>query len=154
MNGGPGLAPIRKTVMIDCPVAEAFRVFTTEAISWWPIHSHSIHGSSVTDVVFEPREGGAVYELASDGRTARWATVVAWEPPTRIVLAWQVNPSSPVTEVEIRFGADGDRTRLELEHRGWEADQDEGHSSYQSGWDLVLGRFADRVRRPVAEDQR
>lgn len=140
------LQPVRRSVGVDCPLEEAFRVFTREIASWWPVESHSVHGREVAEVVFEERPGGELYELASGGERHVWATVTAWEPPRRLVLEWVVNPERPATEVEVTFTAydDGHGTRVELEHRGWGAD-DARRNGYESGWELVLGRFAARA---------
>lgn len=141
---------VRKTVTVDCTVEEAFRVFTSEARSWWPIATHSIHGDDVEKIVFEEREGGEVYELSATGEKGHWATVVGWEPPSRLVLAWNILEREPVaTEVEIRFLPDGPGTRVELEHRGWDAmaeDAASKRSNYETGWEYVLGVFADTTR--------
>lgn len=67
---------VRKAITVDCAVEEAFRIFTTEAISWWPLASHSINEETVQEIVFEEREGGDVYELTVDGERGHWATVV------------------------------------------------------------------------------
>jgi Activator of Hsp90 ATPase homolog 1-like protein len=140
---------VRKTVTVDCTVEEAFRVFTSDAISWWPIATHSIHGDDVEEIVFEEREGGEVYELSATGEKGHWATVVGWEPPSKLVLAWNILEREAVaTEVEIRFVPDGPRTRVELEHRGWEAVVEDAackRSNYESGWERVLGVFADKT---------
>jgi hypothetical protein len=140
---------VRKTVTVDCVVEEAFRVFTTDATSWWPVDSHSIHGAAVKEVVFEGREGGEVYELTADGEKGHWATVIAWDPPTRIVLAWNILMREAIpTEVDVRFVAEGEGTRVELEHRGWEAiaeDAPAKRENYDTGWDHVLGVYERRV---------
>lgn len=140
---------VRKTVTVDCTVEEAFRVFTNEAISWWPVETHSIHGRMVGEIVFEGREGGRVYEVSADGVTGHWATVFSWEPPSRLVLKWNLPPGEPVpTEVEVRFAPEGDGTRVELEHRGWESVAKDGaarRSSYDTGWDHVLGCYVERL---------
>jgi uncharacterized protein YndB with AHSA1/START domain len=141
---------VRKTVTVDCAVEDAFRVFTAEARTWWPRATHSIQGARVSDVVFEPREGGELYEITADGERGHWATVLAWEPPSRIVLSWNIRKASSVpTEVEIAFVPEGDRTRVELEHRGWdevEVPQGKaGRDDYDEGWAYVLGCYADRV---------
>ena len=137
---------VRKTVTVDCAVEEAFRVFTTDAISWWPVESHSIH-QTVDEIVFEPHAGGEVYEVAESGERGHWATVLEWEPPGRIVLAWNIrNAENEPTEVEVRFLPEGDSTRVELEHRGWERlgeDGPEKRANYDTGWDFVLGKYAD-----------
>jgi uncharacterized protein YndB with AHSA1/START domain len=140
---------VRKTITVDCVVEVAFRVFTTDAVSWWPTDSHSIHGDEVQEIVFEEREGGEVYEVTADGKKGHWASVLAWEPPNRLVLAWNILERETVpTEVEVRFTAEDDRTRVDLEHRGWEAvaeDRAEKRESYDIGWDRVLGVYRGRL---------
>ncbi|MGH3133599.1 MAG: SRPBCC domain-containing protein [Gaiellaceae bacterium] len=140
---------VRKTVTVDCAVEEAFRVFTTDAMSWWPIETHSIHGKAVREIVFEGREGGEVYEVSDSGERGHWATVLTWEPPNRLVIAWNVAQREPVpTEVEVRFFRAGEGMRVELEHRGWEAVAEDAASkraSYDTGWDHVLGFYERRL---------
>lgn len=140
---------VRKTVTVDCVVEEAFRVFTTDAISWWPVDSHSINGNEVKEIVFEGREGGEVYEVTADGKRGHWASVLGWEPPNRIVLAWNILERETIpTEVEVRFTAEGDSTRVELEHRGWETVAEEAsakRASYDTGWDKVLAVYEERL---------
>jgi len=135
---------VRKTVTVDCTVEEAFRIFTADAKSWWPVDSHSIHGA-VEQIVFEERVGGEVYELSTTGEKGHWATVVEWEPPGRLVLAWNIlEAEASPTEVEVRFLPDGEGTRVELEHRGWERLAEKGEekrSDYDTGWDYVLGKY-------------
>ncbi|MDQ3671114.1 MAG: SRPBCC domain-containing protein [Actinomycetota bacterium] len=144
------IGAVRKTITVDCTVEEAFRVFTTDAISWWPIDSHTIHGNDVEQIVFEERQGGEIYEVTADGRRGHWASVLELEPPSRLVLAWNIleRESSP-TEVEVRFTPEGGRTRVDLEHRGWEAvseGRETKRDNYDAGWDQVLGLYADRIR--------
>lgn len=135
---------VRKTVTVDCAVEEAFRVFTSDAIGWWPVATHSIH-QEVREIVFEGRVGGEVYEVSDTGERGHWATVLAWEPPGRLVLAWNIrNAEAEPTEVEVRFLPEGERTRVELEHRGWERLGESGaekRGGYDSGWGVVLGEY-------------
>jgi uncharacterized protein YndB with AHSA1/START domain len=149
MSKGLVLEVIRKTVTVDCAVEEAFRVFTAEARSWWPVETHSIN-VEVDEIVFEPEVGGAVYEVGAGGERGHWATVLEWDPPHRLVLAWNIlEREGDATEVEVRFVPEGDRTRVELEHRGWENVAVEGpakRASYETGWDAVLAPYADRIR--------
>lgn len=148
MNEALIVEVIRKTVTVDCAVEEAFRVFTADALSWWPVETHSIH-EDVDEIVFEPRVGGAVYEIGTSGERGHWATVLEWEPPHRLVLAWNIlEREGDLTEVEVRFLPDGGATRVELEHRGWEnvaLDGPAKRGSYDIGWDAVLGKYVDRV---------
>jgi uncharacterized protein YndB with AHSA1/START domain len=150
MSEALAIDAVRKSVTVECAAEEAFRVFTAEATSWWPTTTHSIRGDEVTEVVFEEREGGEVYEVSASGEKGLWATVVTWDPPSRLVLAWNILGAEPVpTEVEVRFTpVDGARTQVELEHRGWEALPEsaaEKRSNYDTGWDVVLGAYVDRV---------
>ena len=137
---------VRKTVTVDCTVEEAFRVFTSDALSWWPVESHSIH-QSVSEIVFEPCVGGEVYEVAESGERGHWATVLEWDPPSRLVLAWNIlERAGDVTEVEVRFLPDEAGTRVELEHRGWEhveLDAPAKRDNYDTGWSFVLERYED-----------
>jgi len=139
---------VRKTVTVDCTVEEAFRVFTADAVSWWPVERHSIH-KSVSEIVFEPHVGGEVYEISDSGERGHWATVLQWDPPNRLVLAWNVlQREDDLTELEVRFDPEGEGTRVELEHRGWENVAREApakRSDYDSGWEYVLGMYVDRV---------
>lgn len=137
------VAPVVKSVTVDCTVERAFTVFTREVGTWWPTDKHSLHPGEVEQVVWEEVEGGAVYELATNGERAQWATVLRWEPPHRLVIAWQVNPDRLGTEVEVRFTDENGRTRIDLEHRGFDAVEDgaEMRAGYDTGWDHVLGRY-------------
>jgi uncharacterized protein YndB with AHSA1/START domain len=96
-------------------------------------------------IVFEEREGGRVIEVMSDGTEATWATILAWDPPRRLVLAWKPNlGDNPPTELEVTFTTDGDGTRVDLEHRGWErlgALAEEARSGYGENWDGVMALF-------------
>jgi uncharacterized protein YndB with AHSA1/START domain len=146
MSEATMLEPIVKTVTVDCAVERAFEVFTRELESWWPTETHSLHPGEVERVTWEEAVGGAVVETARNGEQATWATVLAWEPPHRLVISWQVNPERLGTEVEVRFSEAGGKTRVELEHRGWENLRVEGaemRASYDGGWDEVIGRYVD-----------
>jgi uncharacterized protein YndB with AHSA1/START domain len=139
---------VRKSVTVDCTVEEAFRIFTADAMSWWPYESNSIH-QTVSEIVFEPQVGGEVYEVAESGERGHWATVLEWDPPSRLVLAWNIRRTDEEpTEVEVRFTAGERGTRVELEHRGWERLAEGGvekRGNYDTGWEYVLGKYADNA---------
>jgi uncharacterized protein YndB with AHSA1/START domain len=139
---------VRKTITVDCAVEEAFRIFTADAISWWPVQTHSIH-ETVREIVFEGEAGGEVYEISTDGQIGHWATILEWDPPGRLVLAWNIlGADDSPTEVEVRFLPEGSGTRVELEHRAWEG-LGEGaatkRDNYDSGWDFVLGKYVEKI---------
>lgn len=137
------LAPIAKQRTVRCSPERAFTVFTREVASWWPTDSHALHPGEVETVVWEEHAGGAVYEIATSGERGTWATVLAWEPPHRLVIAWQVNPERLGTEVEVRFTATDAGTRVDIEHRGFEkvTDGRQMRGAYDHGWEEVLDRF-------------
>ncbi len=143
------IAPVRKSITVACAPERAFEVFAGQVASWWPTHTHSIHGVKVSDVVLEPYEGGEMYEVAEGGKREHWARVTAWEPPKRLVLAWRVNPDTDgPTEVEVTFTPDGEGTRVDLEHRNWEAagaGAAQSRENYETGWDTVLAPFVEKA---------
>ena len=146
MSTAEALATIHKTITVDTSVETAFETFTRQLSSWWPRGSHSLFDDR-EEVVFEERVGGRVYERSTDGAEGDWADVLAWEPPHRFVLRWRVNPKRRPTEVEVRFTAENGGTRVDLEHRGW--DDAEGRANYDTGWDVVLGRYVDSFKSSV-----
>jgi len=140
------LEPIRKRVFVDCPTEVAFATFTREIATWWPVETHSLSGSGSTEVIFEGRAGGRLYERSPDGGEGDWADVEAWEPPRRLLLRWRVNPKRGPTWVEVTFESEGGGTRLTLVHSGWELLEDrDGREDYERGWDRVLSPYLDRV---------
>ena len=147
-------AAIRRSVTVDCSVEHAFATFTERIHEWWPLGTHSIDqnetGTAPETVVFQGGAGGQLYERTKSGEELKWADVVAYEPPYRFVLAW--NPSrdqnEPKTEIEVTFTDAGGKTRVDLEHRGWERlgdDAAEARRSYSEGWEPVLADYAEKA---------
>jgi len=136
-------APVQKTVRVAVPPQKAFEVFTARMSKWW-LADHSIMKVPRESVVLEPRQGGRWYERGVDGSECTWGYVITWEPPKRIVLAWQIDGTWQynekfVTEVEVRFTPDGSNgTRVDLEHRNMER-FGEGAESMRAGLDGTMG---------------
>lgn len=145
---------VRTSIVVQAPIERAFLVFTQEMGSWWPT-DHHILAADLAEMVFEPREGGHVYDRGVDGSECRWARVLAYEPPDRVVISWDISSQwqleadpEKTSEVQIRFVAEAaDRTRVELEHRhlerhgeGWEQMRDAVGSP--GGWSQGLKQFA------------
>jgi uncharacterized protein YndB with AHSA1/START domain len=145
---------IRKSIVVDAPIERAFKVFTEGFGSFKP-PDHNLLGVAVAATVFEPRVGGHLYDRGVDGSECRFARVLAYEPPHRVVISWDISPQwqletdpDKTSEVEVRFTAESpDRTRVDLEHRnlerhgsGWEGVR-EGVGG-DDGWPLYLQRFA------------
>ena len=81
---------IRGTITVAVPAEQAFAVFTGSFGSWWPREYH-IGQAEMADAVVEPRAGGRWYERGTDGSECDWGRVLAWEPPRRLVVTWQIN---------------------------------------------------------------
>jgi uncharacterized protein YndB with AHSA1/START domain len=147
-------APVRTSIVVEATKERAFAVFTADIGSWWPADKHILAGE-LAEMEFEPRVGGRIIDRAVDGSESRWARVLAYEPPDRLVFSWDISLSWQIetdparcSEVEVRFIAEGaERTRVELEHRGlerhgdgWEAMRDAVASP--GGWGDGLRSFA------------
>jgi uncharacterized protein YndB with AHSA1/START domain len=147
---------VRKQIVVDASQARAFRVFTEEHGAWWPLATHHIGASPPETAVIEPRVGGRWFERAADGTECPWGKVLVWDPPGRIVLAWQTGADwkhdpDLITEVEVRFVALGPaQTRVELEHRhldrfGEAAANMRAAFDSDGGWNGMLTLFGARA---------
>jgi uncharacterized protein YndB with AHSA1/START domain len=149
-----GGAVVRRKIVVEAPIERAFAVFTERFGDFKPAE-HNLLGAPIAESVFEPRVGGHIYDCAADGSECRWARVLVYEPPERVVFSWDISPQWQIendpdhtSEVEVRFIAEtAQRTRVELEHRhldrhgpGWEAVG--GAIDSEGGWPLYLDRYA------------
>lgn len=154
MNIRVPISPVTQAVVVDAPIERAFRVFVEDFGSFKPAE-HNLLGVAIAETVFEPRAGGHVYDRGTDGSECRWATVLAYEPPHRLLLSWNISPQwrietdpAKASEWEVRFIVeDAQRTRVEIEHRhlerhgdGWEGVRD--GVGGDGGWPLYLQRYA------------
>lgn len=144
------IAPVRKTVRVNLPQAEAFEVFASGIDRWWP-RTHHLGSSPMTAAVIEPFVGGRWYNSCEDGSEADFGHVLVWQPPERLMLAWQTDGNCHydqdlVTEVDIKFIAEGAAaTCVELEHRHIERLGDKAETfrgQVDHGWGVVLECFA------------
>ena len=136
---------VEKSVAVSVPVERAFEVFTAEIATWWPLRTHAVDTERSDAVIMEDRVGGRLYERTPSGEEHVWGTVVAWEAPRRIVYSWHPGRGEETAqEVEVTFSPEGDGTRVDVRHYGWEklGDQmDEVVASYDEGWDAVIARY-------------
>src|SRR5271165_4937889 len=100
---------VQASIVVDAPIERAFAVFTEQIGSWWNEDHHILEGE-LAEMVFEPREGGHVYDRAVDGSECRWSRVLAYEPPRRVVISWDINlqwkletDPARTSEIEVRF---------------------------------------------------
>jgi uncharacterized protein YndB with AHSA1/START domain len=145
---------VRKQAVVNADVAEAFKTFTERFGDFKP-PEHNLLRAPIAETIFEPHVGGHIVDRATDGSECRWARILVYEPPNRVVFSWDIGPQWQIetdpeltSEVEVRFVAEGpDRTRVELEHRhldrhgpGWQS-VSEGVDG-ELGWPLYLARYA------------
>ena len=136
----------------------AFAVFTERFGDFKPPEHNLLARADRRDRCSSRGSAGTSSTAAEDGSECRWARVLAYEPPDRVVFSWDISPTwqletdpDNASEVEVRFVAEGpERTRVELEHRhldrhgpGWEAVRDGVDG------DERLAAVPRPVRRPV-----
>jgi uncharacterized protein YndB with AHSA1/START domain len=150
----PTTPEVRRRIVVAAPIEKAFGVFTDRFGDFKP-PEHNLLRVAIAQTVFEPRVGGSIYDLGVDGSECRWARILVYEPPTRVVFSWDIGPTWQLTddpneasEVEVTFVAESpERTRVDLVHRnidrhgpGWEAVADGVGGG--AGWPLYLDRYA------------
>src|SRR6185312_7143059 len=149
-------APVRKTIHVDIPPERAFDVFTKNIGQWWP-KSHKVSQADLERPVIEPFNGGRWYELGVDGAQCDVGKVLAWEPPRRVLLAWQLDQDwtfdpELITEVEVSFAPEGEGTRVSLEHRNLGRLGDHGEAVRKridspDGWGLLLKLYSETAAK-------
>ena len=148
------MEPVRKSITVKATPEHAFRVFTEGIDTWWP-REHHIGTAQLKKSVIEGRKGGRCYSEQTDGSESLWGSVLEWDPPQRLILAWQITPQwkyepdlSKSSEVEISFTPEaGGHTRVDLSHRCWERHGEgvevmRGQVDGAGGWNGMLRLFA------------
>jgi uncharacterized protein YndB with AHSA1/START domain len=144
--------PVLRAAEVRCGVGEAFAAFTDRIGAWWPLPTHSVFGDRAGGVAFD---GGRLVERSVDGEESLWGRVLAWDPPHRLVVSWHPGrDEAEASEVEVRFVPVGDRTRVEVEHRGWERFGESAMLRRRGyvgpgAWGHVLDHFADVAEPPL-----
>jgi uncharacterized protein YndB with AHSA1/START domain len=143
--------PLNIAFEVACPPAAAFSMWTTRASTWWPA-DHSVSGERGLQVVFEGHVGGRIFERTPAGAEHEWGRVTAWEPPALLAYTWHLRFSpEDATDVEIRFvDAGEDRTRVEIEHSGWERLGERAPQRREGnrlGWTSVYPHFVEAIER-------
>lgn len=144
---------VRRQVVVSAPVEQAFSAFVDRFGEFKPAE-HNLRGAPIVSTVFDAHVGGHIYDVAEDGTVCRWARVLAFDPPRRVVFSWDIGPTweletdtANTSEVEVRFDAETpNRTRVTLEHRhldrhgpGWQSLAD--GIAHDQGWPLYLTRY-------------
>jgi uncharacterized protein YndB with AHSA1/START domain len=144
------IAPIVRTVQVKAPPAKAFDLFARHMGGWWP-KGRTVGANPHAEIVVEPFAGGRWYERDEAGAECQWGKVLAWEPPARLLLGWQLTTqwaydADFLTEVELTFAAaEGGGTLVTLEHRNLERFGDTAQSHAESlggGWPRFLAEYA------------
>jgi uncharacterized protein YndB with AHSA1/START domain len=150
----PADAVVRRQIVVQAPIERAFAVFTERFGDFKP-PEHNLLRVPIAETVFEPKVGGHIYDRGTDGTECRWARILAFDPPVRVIFSWDISPQWTIetepdntSEVEVTFIAETpQRTRIELEHRhidrhgpGWPAVSD--GIANDGGWPTYLQRYA------------
>src|SRR3954451_17481948 len=91
MSTDAATTSVRSSIVVDAPIERAFSVFTEDFGSFKP-REHNMLGVDVAETIFEPRAGGRLYDRGVDGSECDWARVLAYEPPNRVVISWDISP--------------------------------------------------------------
>ncbi len=138
------IEPLHLTFTVHCSPEHAFNLWTTRISSWWP-KDHTVSQDPDVQVVFEPFEGGRIYERTANGEEFDWGSVISWSPPRELIYTWHIaSDRADATEVDITFNADGESTRVEIEHRGWErlGERAAGQRDRnRAGWTSMIPHF-------------
>lgn len=145
---------VRHQIVVAAPIERAFDVFTQQFGRIKP-REHNLLSVEIAETVFEPRQGGHIFDRGVDGSECRWSRVLVYAPPDRLVFSWDISPRWQLepdpgrcSEVEVRFIAEAaDRTRVELEHRHLERHGTEWQAmrnamAADSAWPQYLRRFS------------
>ena len=146
--------PIRQSVRVDCPIEDAFRLFTEDFAEWWPLALHSITGDDALSCEIEPWVGGRIFERTRSGEEHEWGSVIGWDPPEHVKFAWhRSGPGDRVQTVDVQFRVEADGTRVTLIHTGWDApgiSTCQLRTEHAANWSVILERcFAEFVSAQV-----
>jgi uncharacterized protein YndB with AHSA1/START domain len=150
-------APVRKSITVRADQQRAFQIFFDQFDAWWP-RTHHIGTAPMKKATIEGKVGGRCYSEQIDGTECDFGTVLVWDPPHRVVWAWQIDGKwryqadlARSSEVEVRFTAiGGGSTRVELEHRhlarhGDDADAIRTAIDSPNGWVGLLDLYSAQV---------
>ena len=148
------LPPVQHRAQVRLAPAAAFELFTTQIARWWPFRGHSCFGDNAADVVFEPRVGGAVTEVARDGERMAWGTLTEWSPPDAFAMRWYPGlDAAEATMLRVSFVAVAGGTEVSVHHAGWEARGAAAaakRDQYEGGWPATLAAFGQQAEVEAA----
>ncbi len=148
------IAPIVQSVTVAMKPDRAFAIFAGGMGRWWK-PGMTVGAQPHADIVIEPRPGGRWFERDAEGTETDWGKVIAWDPPQRLLLAWQLDASFAFnpeceTEVEVRFDPQADgSTRVTLEHRNLERfgpSAEKIAAQLGSGWPGLMQLYAEQAQ--------
>jgi hypothetical protein len=158
MNRTVQIAPVRKSVLVAGTPARAFEVFTAGIDRWWPKKKNGLGTTPVLESIIEPYLGGRWYTRHEDGSECVIGHVRVWEPARRFVIGWEISADwkpdarlAYASEVEVCFAAEGEGTRVELEHRDFErlgaSGGEKMRKDVDGGWPTLLDLYANQFSK-------
>lgn len=131
----------------------AFEAFVGEIGAWWrPNGLFQTTPRAPGRLAFEAGEGGRLTETLANGKVFEIGRITAWVPPERLVFTYrQANfPLELTTEVEVRFEALGEETRVSVEHRGFDQAPEDSVARHRFPDQVLLVRLAEWWRAHLA----
>ena len=147
--------PLVKEVRVGATVEDAFRRFTHEIGTWWPMAAHSVSQGRCRSVTFGNAVGAHLAEEVEDGSVHVWGTITTWDPPQRVSFTWHPGREAHgAQDVTVTFEPDAEGALVRLVHTGWHRLGEaaaETRQGYDAGWDGVLGLFRASLSRDPAD---
>ena len=96
----PTAPEVHRHIVVPASIEQAFAVFTERFGDFKPAE-HNLLAVAIAETRFEPRVGGHIYDRGIDGSECRWARVLVYEPPTRLVFSWDIGPTWQLSLIHI-----------------------------------------------------
>ncbi len=141
--------PIVVEFEVECTSEHAFKMWTEKAALWWP-RSHTMSEDPGLTVTFEPKVGGRIYEVGSDGTEHEWGEVTVWDPPVRIEYLWHLFfDRSQATQLSVTFDDVSSGTTVRLVQTGFDRLPENialtRRNRTEGAWGEVTGFYCDAL---------
>ena len=114
------MGPIVVEFEVAATPRHAFEMWTNRTSAWWP-RAHTLSQDPDLEVIFEPHDGGRIFERSTDGSEYPWGEVTLWDPPNRVEYWWHLFfDRDEATKVSVTFNEVDAGVHVRLEQVGFE----------------------------------